>query len=210
MRGQADSPFAPGTALDEPLIVEDALQLLAHVEPQRPVFAGLSIGGLYAARTWALGGQAEGLVLINTLRKDGPRLRWQNDAVLRAVQVGGLPLLGDLFSQLLWGEPWLEANRPNFLGEGGYTPLPKEAGHYNLLDNARSADWDLHYERFEIPVLVVTGQQDHVFYEPATVDELFARMPNARRVDIPDGGHMLPVEKPEALSGALLDFAKSL
>ena len=75
MRGQADSPFSPELKLDMDLIVEDAFRLLTHVKPPRPILVGLSIGGLFAARTWLKGADAVGLVLINTLRKDGPRLK---------------------------------------------------------------------------------------------------------------------------------------
>jgi hypothetical protein len=51
--------------------------------------------------------QAIGLVLINTLRREGPRLKWIGDALVRAVEVGGLPLFRDLFLPLLMNEDWL-------------------------------------------------------------------------------------------------------
>ena len=89
MRGQADSPFSPGLKLDMNLIVEDASRLLTELNPLRPILVGLSIGGLFAATTWLTGADAMGLVLINTLRKDGPRLRWIGDALVRAVELGG-------------------------------------------------------------------------------------------------------------------------
>lgn len=76
MRGQPDSPFSPATSLDEGLIVSDAVSLLGNVQPVRPILVGLSIGGLFAVRAWLAGAPAEGLALINTLRQDGPRLRW--------------------------------------------------------------------------------------------------------------------------------------
>jgi 3-oxoadipate enol-lactonase len=34
-----------------------------------------------------------------------------------------------------------------------------------LLANAGSADWDLRYEDLTLPVLVMTGLQDHVFLD---------------------------------------------
>lgn len=212
-RGQADSPFTPGTALDAKLIVEDASRLLAALEPQEVILTGLSIGGLFAARAWLAGLDrisVRGLVLINTLRRDGPRLAWINDALVRCAEVGGLTLFRDLYAPLLFNEAWLAQNRPNFLKPGAYAPLAPESGHYQLLSHAGSADWNLPYEALTLPVLVVTGLQDHVFFERDDVDRLYARLPDARRIEMANAGHLLPAERPDELAAALLDFAREV
>lgn len=211
LRGQTGSPFAPGTRLDASRMVDDARRLLAALAPQNVVLTGLSIGGLFAAQAWlaGLGGlKVRGLVLINTLRTDGPRLRWISDALVRCAEVGGLTLFRDLYAPLLFNQDWLAANRANFLKPGPYQPLAPESGHYQLLANASSADWDLPYEDLALPVLVITGLQDHVFLDREDVDRLYARLPHARRIDMADAGHLLPAERPEALASALLDFAR--
>jgi len=212
MRGQQDSPFSAGVALDADLIVSDAAQLLATVNPVRPIFVGLSIGGLFAARAWLQGAAADGLVLINTLRQDGPRLQWIGDALVRAVEVGGLDLFRDLFLPLLMNEQWLQTNRGAFIKpEPTYTALEKESGHYKLLAEAgRTADWDLPYEQLTLPTYVITGLQDHVFLEPDSVAQLFERLPDGRRLDMPEAGHLIPGEQPEALCAALLAFTQEV
>ncbi|MDJ0781360.1 MAG: alpha/beta hydrolase [Desulfosarcinaceae bacterium] len=211
-RGQTDSPFSSDIALDADLMAADAAELLGAVRPQRPVLVGLSIGGLFAARAFLAGASAEALVLINTLRKDGPRLQWIGDALVRAAEVGGLELFRDLFLPLLVNEEWQQANRANFIApEANYTPLPSDHGHYKLLAEAgRSADWDLPYEQLDLPVLVITGLQDHVFLETEVVAELAARLPKGRRVDMPDAGHLIPAERPEALADQLIQFAQEV
>lgn len=75
-RGQTGSPFSADLRLDDKLIVADTLRLLEVIKPPRAILVGLSIGGLFAARVVLEGFQAAGLVLINTLRRDGPRLKW--------------------------------------------------------------------------------------------------------------------------------------
>ena len=209
-RGQTQSPFSPGTALDPELIVDDARRLLAETAPVRPVLVGLSIGGLFACRCRLAGAAADALVLVNTLRRDGPRLQWINDALVRCAEVGGLDLFRDLYLPLLFGEKWLVANRGNFLGDAPYQPLDPESGHHNLLRHAATADWDLPYEALDLPVLVVTGLQDRVFLDPPVVAELFARLPDGRRVDLPDAGHLIPTEAPDALAAALIDFVGAM
>ena len=212
MRGQTESPFSPELEFTEEQIVSDASKLLAEVLPLKPIFVGLSIGGLFASRTWLTGSQALGLVLINTLRREGPRLKWIGDALVRAVEVGGLTLFRDLFLPLLMGEDWLQKNRPDFLvPDSEYSALEPGSGHYKLLSEAgRNANWNIPYDRLDLPTLVITGLQDHVFLERDVVETLFAKMPDGRRVDMPAAGHLIPAEQPEALAEALISFAKEI
>ena len=212
MRGQTDSPFSPDLELNTDLIVDDAVRLLKEVMPLRSILVGLSIGGLFAARAWLKGAKAIGLVLINTLRRDGPRLQWIGDALVRAVEVGGLALFKDLFMPLLVNEKWLADNRTHFLKpDPAYEPIDPKSGAYKLLAEAgRTADWDLPYENLDLPTLVITGLQDHVFLDRDDVERLCSRLPRARRIDMRDAGHLIPAEQPEALAEALLIFAKEL
>lgn len=211
-RGQIDSPFSPDLTLDERLIVADSVTLLRELQPQRPLLVGLSIGGLFAARTHLAGLPASGLVLINTLRQDGPRLQWLGDALVRAVSVGGLGLFRDLFLPLLMNEDWQHQNRQSFLKETpDYTPLDKNHGHYKLLSAAgRTSNWDLPYEQLDLPNLIITGLQDHVFLERDVVDRLSRRIPKMKRIDYNEAGHLLPAEIPEKLVSALAAFAEEV
>ena len=85
-------------------------------------------------------------------------------------------------------------------------PAAKSAhgqAHWDYEDGAHGpANWS----KLDCPVLLVQGLQDRVFYDPAIVAELTATLPNAARVDVPDAGHMLPAELPEALLNALDGF----
>jgi pimeloyl-ACP methyl ester carboxylesterase len=210
-RGQPDSPFSSGKTLNDALISGDLRLIIDTLEIARPVLVGLSIGGLFAAQTHLAGLVVDGLVLINTLRKIGPRISWINDAVVRVMEVGGPQLMADMMTPLLWGPDWLTANRGNFIQpDTKYAPLDKESGTYNLLKNMGTANWDIHYEKIACPVLVVMGLNDRVFFDASVVDELMARIPNSQRVDIQEAGHMLPIETPGPLIDALLDFGKNL
>ena len=123
MRGQLDSSFSSGISLDQGLIVNDAKQLLLHIAPPNPIFVGLSIGGLYAAWAVAQGVECAGLVFLNTLRRDGPRLQWISDVLVRLVETGGAELLRDTLSPLIMNEEWQSENRQNFLADDAYSPI---------------------------------------------------------------------------------------
>ena len=211
-RGQANSPFSPDLVLDDSRIIEDSIAVLKTVQPKKPILVGLSIGGLFAARVWLRAKIGDALILINTLRENGPRLQWIGDALVRAVEVGGLDLFRDLFMPLLVNEQWIAQNRSGFIKPGAqYTALAPDSGFYKLLaDAGRGSDWDLPYAALDLPTLVITGLQDHVFLNRAVVDDQFGQLPNAKRVDLPDAGHLIPAERPEALAQLFIDFAKEL
>lgn len=206
-RGQANSPFSPDLALSEQVIVDDLCALLDHVKPPRPVLIGLSIGGLYAAKAYLRGQPVEGLVLVNTLRKITPRLAWMNDATLVAMKVGGPDLMKDLLFHLLVGEPFQEENRKDFLKpDTVYTPLPEDTGAFNLLTWMGKTDWDIDWSALKCPVLLMQGLQDRVFFDPSIVAELQGQLHKVIRVDVPEAGHMLPAEMPDAFLAALSGF----
>jgi len=190
-------------------IVGDLRTLLNHVQPPRPVLVGLSIGGLYAAKAYLAGEAVAGLVLINTLRRITPRLAWMNDATVRAMQVGGPDLMKDLLFHLLVGEQFQEAHRNEFLKpDTKYEPLPEDSGAFNLLTWMGKTDWNIDWSKLDCPVLLIQGQQDRIFYDPPIVAELTAKLPNAISVNVPEAGHMLPMEVPDAFLAALDGFPK--
>jgi pimeloyl-ACP methyl ester carboxylesterase len=191
----------------------DCARILNHVKPARAVLVGLSIGGLFAVQAW-LGGlddvDVSGIVFVNTLRRDGPRLEWINSGLVRCIEVGGLELMRDLFMPLITNEEYQAKVRPNFLKAESYQPLTPGDNDYRLLASGGTADWELPYEKIDLPVLVMTGLQDRLFYVEEDVAERSARMPRATRLDMADAGHMIPLERPEAFSAALLEFAATL
>ena len=79
-----------------------------------------------------------------------------------------------------------------------------------LAETGRSADWEFAWDQLKLPVLSVTGLQDHIFLEREAVDKLFSTIPNAKRIDLEDCGHLIPAERPDKLAQILLDFAEEL
>ncbi len=209
-RGQADSPFSKHLVLNADLIIGDLVSLMKKVNPPRPIMVGLSIGGLYASRAILAGAPAIGLVLLNTLRRIGPRIAWINDALLAAVRVGGFPLLLDLYLPLLTNEAFQAENRSKYLTASSYAPQDPNHGHFKLMEAAGSTDWDLPYEKLNLPVLTMTGLQDRLFLDHDEVERLRLRLPQAKHLEWPDAGHLLPMEHPLRLADTLSEFAKGL
>ena len=209
-RGQKDSPFGDPGAIGAKQIVADSVTLIRALAPAQPVYVGLSIGGLFAAQAHLGGAPCEALLLINTLRKAGSRLDWVNAAVHRAALTGGGRLIQDLYMPLLCGPAWLAANRERFLQDEPYAPIDPASGFACLLTAGAGADWDLPYERLTMPVTVLSGLQDRVFYDAADVAALAGRLPDAELVDLPDIGHLVTLERPQAVIDACLALVERL
>jgi len=210
LRGQRQSPVEPHVEISLRAIVEDCKALVEDEQPKRPVYVGLSIGGLFAAMAHLEGHRAEGMVLINTLRENSPRLSWLGDAMVRCARTGGLRLLRDVYLPLLFGQSWLEHHRRDFLLEDPYEPLAEHAPEVRLLQVACGADWNIAWEGIGVPVLVLTGQEDHLFRDEAAIARIARRMPRAMRIDVPQAGHLLPAEAPEMVIDACLSLAGRL
>ena len=59
----------------------------------------------------------------------------------------------------------------------------------------------------DVPTTVVVGSRDRLTL-PAKADEMVAAIPGARLVTLPDRGHMLPLEDPDAVTDEILRAAK--
>jgi len=80
---------------------------------------------------------------------------------------------------------------------------------YGDLLAAKALDLESALGTISAPVLVVQGEDEL----PAVVEELdalVAALPSARRETLPGGGHMLPLECPEALGGLVASFLGEL
>jgi pimeloyl-ACP methyl ester carboxylesterase len=207
-RGQAQTRYGAQTALTPKLVVEDMLQLVAELKPPRPIVVGLSIGGLFAAQAVLAGMPAESLVLINTLRKPGPRLEWINQATVALARAGGTRLIMEANLPQLVNPEQLGAMRSGVFSGEPYQPMDRADGLYRLLEGSLATDWDFPWEKLRLPVLSMTGLHDRVFHVAGDVAALAARLPDLRRVEFKDAGHLIPIERPQSFTRALLEFAR--
>lgn len=209
-RGQAESRTAPTTRPTPTQIVDDLVRLCREIAPPRPILVGLSIGGLFAAQAFAKGVPAAGLVLINTLRKPSQRLAWINQAMAHGVKAGGFRLIMELSLPMLVNPDKLAEMQATVQTGEPYQPVDPSDGGYRLMVESTATDWDFPWQSLTVPVLLTVGAHDRVFYVADDVDELAARIPNSTRVDFADAGHLIPAERPEAFTKALLAFADPL
>lgn len=209
-RGQARTRFSPDTALTPELVVADLNRLLDHLTPANPILVGLSIGGLFAARAQLARPRSLGLVLVNTLRKPGPRLDWINRAMVELARLGGSRLVMAANLPMIVNPETLATLEARTFTDEPFAPMDPEDGLFRLMEGSRTADWDLPYEALHLPVLLMTGRHDRIFRIDADIAELAARLPDARAITFEDAGHLIPMERAEAFTRELRAFAERL
>ena len=209
--GRSEAPEADDRYSLEKM-VEDLRAVHAAVAGDEPaVVGGLSMGGLLAL-SYALAhpGRVRGLVLVNAgpgFKREEARLGWQKmlESAARKMERDGLEayLKGSRAREQLVGlKPDSEGARQAVGGilQSSVAGLTRFARHIagpipNLVD-------ELH--RIEAPTLILVGEQDATFQRAAEVME--AKLPSARRVVIPDAGHVLNLDQPEAFASQVEAF----
>ncbi len=209
-RGQAKSKFETNLDLSAELIVSDLVNLVNFINPKNIVLVGLSIGGLYAAMSLSKGVEAKGLVLINTLRKPSERLNWINNAMANAVKFGGTSLILDMTLPVIASPKFLSKMKDNALKYENYLGLDDYNGVSKLMHGGFTTNWDFDWSKLDLPVLILTGHFDKVFRIEDDINNLIKNMKNVKRIEVPECGHLIPLEDPELFSYHLSGFIISL
>lgn len=191
--GQSDYPDDPA-AYSEALTVADMAALLDVVGARHAIVGGLSLGGYMSlAFNLAHPNRTKALLIIDTgpgYKNDEAREAW--NARSRAT--------GDRYES-----QGLAALPP---GSG-----MRDAGHRNARGLALAARAMLPQRDarvisslpdIKVPALVVVGANDTPFLKAS--DYMAAKIPGAQKAVIPDAGHIVNMDQPDAFNAAVLGF----
>ncbi|MGE5072309.1 MAG: alpha/beta fold hydrolase, partial [Anaerolineae bacterium] len=184
MRGHGLSD-RPRTGYDMPQIqrdLENALEVLG-VEGKF-ILAGHSFGGAVVTEyAHAHPDRVEGLVLIAT---------------------AGQFKIAPVYAFGLLMPDWLQSIASGVLKKRLYAaPHALKALYRDTV--ATWVGWDM-YRKLRVPTLVIRGHRDRVF-DPALFEEVARCIPGAEEADIPSSGHLVILERHEAVNRAMERFA---
>lgn len=184
----------------------EALEAIGVAEPV--VFVGLSMGGYIA---WEFArrhrNRLAGLVLCNTrAAQDAPEVARGRRVMAERVRREGVEsvissMLPKLFARenVRHAQLELEAMREVMLA------TKSESFAQAQLAMADRADAQAWMAEIDLPVLAIGGSDDQI--TPATEMKQWAeRMMNAKFVEIPEAGHLSPLENPAAFNEVLEKF----
>jgi pimeloyl-ACP methyl ester carboxylesterase len=210
----------PQTDYSPAFFVESVSKFLNSQRIEKATVAGVSIGGtiplLLAARRHPAVAR---VVAINPYDyAKGLGIARANFVAWLIFSAARLPVVGETFMRLR--NPLVESRimaggvadpaslPPSFLREA-YT-VGCRRGHYRaFLNLIRRADqWDdakAEYGKITVPVLLIYGDQD--WSNEAERRSTFEKIPGARLEVISNGGHFLPLDRPQQLTELMIRFA---
>jgi len=193
--GETESPEEQ-SKYSEAHTVEDMAQLLRHLGVEQAVIGGLSLGG-YMSLGFNLAHpeMVKALILCDTgpgYRNPTAREGWNETAFRRAerFEERGLDALG--------ASPEIEAARRRHRSAAG---LARSARGMLAQFDARVIE---SLDQITVPTLISVGENDTPFL--AGTDYMANKIPNARKVVIPDAGHAANIDQPETFNRAVLEF----
>jgi|SRR5690606_7184715 len=211
-RGMGRSPFPESDAASEPSLddaARDVVALLDRLELDRVVLGGCSMGGyLTMAVLRAAPERVGGLVLVDTKAEaDGDEARANRLSVAERAESEGIG-------------GWLaDAMVPNLLSDHTRQYQPEVAALVReLIESQQPAgvawaqramaarpDSTDTLRQSDVPALVLVGQQDGLT-PPDAARAMVDALPDARLVEIPNAGHLTPLEAPDAVATAITDW----
>lgn len=201
--GLSATPDAAWT-LDD--LAADALALLDHLEIDRVLVAGCSIGGMIAQRLATLQpGRVAGLFLSNTAMKVGTAESWQQR--ITAIETYGLAGFAPQIMQRWFGNPFRSSDeaRPWL----ALLSHADQAGYIWTCRLLADADLTTTSPNITCPVLTLAGSED-LATPPELVQAAAAAIPGARFEIITGAGHIPAIDNPDPTARLLSMFHRGL
>jgi pimeloyl-ACP methyl ester carboxylesterase len=193
-------------------MVEDAIAVLDHLGIERAVWAGLSMGGMVAMHAAiAHPSRVSALVLLDT--HAGAETLYKK-IKYRAMSIGtkafGIRPLFPAVVPLLFGRTTRADNTAlieEWKGKTASIDVPSVTRAVSVLVKRPSIVGKL--AGVTVPALVIVGEEDASLPPPIS-REIADALPNASLVVVPGAGHLSALEKPDAVTEAMLGFLESL
>jgi len=179
---------------------EDMAALLDHLNIDKAVVVGLSVGGLIAqAFAHAHPSRVVALTLCDTGHKIGTPDIW--NPRIEAINAGGMDAVLEPTMER-WFTARYRAENPAFPVWCNMLTRTLAEGYCAVGRAIRDADFTDRTRGIKAPTVCVVGAQDGAT-PPALVKELAGLIEGAKFVEIDDCGHLPCIEQPEALAAAI-------
>lgn len=208
--------YSPESACDMSDLAADAVALLDHLEIDRAVVAGLSMGGYAAlALCEAAPERLRGLVLADTRSgadsEEGRQGRL--DIARRVLKEGTGFLVETLPAKLLGRTTRAGSSQESAEVVARVERMIRDAPPAGVAaaqrGMARRPDRTAVLERISVPALIIVGEEDELT-PPEESRKMRERITGAELVVIPEAGHLSSLERPDIFSAALGGFLRRL
>ncbi len=212
LRGHGESfAFEPPYGMD--LLAEDCYHLLNDLDFNPPIIVcGLSMGGYIAFALYRKYPDLFRALILTSTRAsaDSPEGKANRDTAVKNVRELGVPSIADSMLPKTVSPVTFNSNQPLMNTIRDIMLETSINGVIGALQSMRDRpDSTPLLPKVKCPVLVLQGADDQLI----TVKEaelMQHQIPNSRLVVIPEAGHLLNLEKPDAFNQAVREFLLSL
>jgi 3-oxoadipate enol-lactonase len=187
-------------------------ETLTELKVGEAILVGSSMGGYVALEAWRQWShRIAGLCLLGTRADaDDEAGKARRQALLDRIEAEGPGFFPSTMAQNLLGET-TKAQNPGLVKRVesmiASIPTPTIQATQHLLANRPDSTSTLRTIR--VPTLIAVGEEDRI--SPPEVSEAMARqIPGARLFNVQGAGHLLPLEKPDAVNKLLHRFLDSM
>jgi 3-oxoadipate enol-lactonase len=203
--GLSDVGDAPYSMDDH---VSDLEALLEHLQIDKAIVCGLSVGGLIAQGLYARRPDlVRALILCDTAHKIGDEASWNER--IRAVEEGGIAAIADTILERWFTPGFRRSDNAEFAGYRNMLTRTPVAGYTGTGAAIRDTDFTREAKLIGVPTLCVVGDQDGST-PPEVVLETAKLIPGANYEVIAGAGHLPCVEQPETLAAVFKAFISGL
>ncbi|MFM2096530.1 MAG: hypothetical protein RIS70_3654 [Planctomycetota bacterium] len=211
LRGFGGTPPLPGVA-SMAVMADDLVLLLDKLAIPQVVLVGLSMGGYVAWQFWSrYRSRLQGLVLCDTRAgADTAETAKGRRMMAERVRKEGCEFLVETMVPRLFAASTM-ARSPEIVDsiQRVIRKADPEGVAAALLGMAERPDMTGQLSRVDLPSLIICGESD-VISPPSEMRSIAAVMPQARYVEIPDAGHLAPLEQSGAVNDAIREFVLAL
>lgn len=192
--------------------VDDLFQIIKTLRLRKPILCGLSMGGYIALRAAQIEPEKfSALILADTKSEaDGNAAKLNRSESISTINEKGLSKFIKELMPNLFSETTKKKNKKLISGWIDHSSYmnPKAVKSAQLAMMSR-LDTTEFLEEIEIPVLLIAGKEDKLT-PPEVMKKMKQKIKNSVYKEIPDAGHLSPLENPEAVNSAIKEFIDSL
>jgi pimeloyl-ACP methyl ester carboxylesterase len=207
IRGLGESEIGDGQYTMESY-VDDLVKIIQHLELNKPILCGLSMGGYISLR--ALEREPNlfgGAMLLDThpyADDNAGKLKRAN--AIKKINTEGLAAYVESFVPTCFSKENAE-KKPDFFLETlarcrAQNPIGVKGAQIAMLSRTSTFE---NLEKIKIPVLVLVGESDNLT-PPGKMKDMAEKIPNADFVVVPSAGHMTPIENPQFVTERMEKF----
>jgi len=203
--GLSNDPSPGDYTMD--VFADDVAATLDSIGTEHADVCGLSMGGYVAFALWRRHRErVRSLILIDTKAEaDGDEAKAAREKTAEMVAAEGMGALHEQLAEKLLGSSPSEQVREHL--RRMFMDTAPEVAAADALAMRDRADSSGDLAKIGVPVLWLHGEEDQLM--PLDGARASAeKIPGARFVSIPKGGHVAPLENPDAANEAIRDFLK--